>query len=390
MSTTAIKDGQRGTLQYRGHHHHHHHHSPSVNSLEAERADRISRLTGLSGVRGSPAGPPYRNANLPPYPAPTPSTVPAIPPAGAAGLTPAYFDAAGQPVAATKMSTVGSASATESIASTEVGGERFNLGDYRDEDMLTELDSISASGYMGADAMDEDLDNLTSHSLGGFEDHMSDDGNASLVDFGEGAGSTLSGPIYQRRPPTSLQGNTAASAATAYSAPEGGNPAVADGAPWSSNAPPQSGLAAGGRRDFAAHPSERETGSDTPVSQSAVRERCEARMMDGVALDQTAPLFATAPVVGGGGDHDVFLDTTTSGPVPIQPGAAAGAAIRHHPQHPHPPHSQQGFLPSQLPGLPSAARGTAERILGEDNTGEGASVRDDPASRGVPGEQSSD
>src|SRR5205814_1400183 len=31
-------------------------------------------------------------------------------------LTPAYFDAAGQPFAATKMSTVGSASATDSVA----------------------------------------------------------------------------------------------------------------------------------------------------------------------------------------------------------------------------------------------------------------------------------
>lgn len=387
MSTTAIKDGQRGTLQYRGHqhHHHHHHHSPSATSLEAERADRISRLTGLSGVRGPPAAPAYRNANFPPYPAPTPPGVPAIPPGGVGGLTPAYFDAAGQPVAATKMSTVGSASATESIASTEVGAERFTLGDYRDEDMLTELDSISASGYMGADVMDEDLDNLTSHSLGGFEDHMSDDGNASLVDFGEGAGSTLSGPIYQRRPPTSSQGTTAASAALALSALEGSNSgfAVTDGAPSSSIAP-QSGVTAG-RRDFVARPVERESGSDTPVSQSAVRERCEARMMDGVALDRTAP-FATPAAPTGAGDHDLFLDTTTSGPVPIQP-LATSATIRHQQRPPH-PHSQQALITPPQPSAPSSsAREAAEPSLGKESMGQGDSSVPDTALLVGPREQ---
>lgn len=53
---------------------------------------------------------------------------------------------------------------------------------------------------------------------------------------------------------------------------------------------------------------------DTPVSTSAQAERRDARMMDGVAAD------------GGGhvgtSDDDMFVDTTTRGPVPVQPGQA--------------------------------------------------------------------
>lgn len=50
---------------------------------------------------------------------------------------------------------------------------------------------------------------------------------------------------------------------------------------------------------------------DTPVSASAQAERRDARMMDGVAAD------------GGGhvgtSDDDMFVDTTTRGPVPVHP-----------------------------------------------------------------------
>lgn len=85
----------------------------------------------------------------------------------------------------------------------------------------TEVDS--ASGYVGAAHtdrtadMDIDEDNMTNRSVGQFDhdrdrdqeqeqdgDNMSDDGSASLVGFGEGANSTISGPIYVRRP---LPGN---------------------------------------------------------------------------------------------------------------------------------------------------------------------------------------
>ena len=124
-------------------------------------------------------------------------------------LTPAYFDARGQPVAATKMSTVGTASASAATTAT-TAQEDEDMGDAAadgtttttdtgDED-LRSMDTFeeegSASGYrdMEADPMEED------RSVGGFEDRMSDDGSASLVGFGEGAGSTVSGPIYHRRP----------------------------------------------------------------------------------------------------------------------------------------------------------------------------------------------
>lgn len=311
LSTTAIKDGHRGALHHRGHQH-----SPSTNSLEAERADRISRLTGLSSIsslRGPPAGLGQHSAHSP-HAIPTSSGSPANAVAAAtAALSPAYFDAAGQPVAVTKVSTVGSASATDSVGgrtndvTTEVGGDNSTLGEDRDEDMLTEMDSASASGYMGgdADAMDEDLDNLASRSVGGFEDRMSDDGSASLVGFGEGAGSTVSGPIYHRRPLPS-QGSSAPGAWGLERSSSG----MSEMATTSPN--PHHGGSSSGRREYGSRPWERE---DTPITQSAVRERREARMMDGVALDSSVPAAAAAD----DDDDDTFVDTTTHGPVPVQP-----------------------------------------------------------------------
>lgn len=99
----------------------------------------------------------------------------------------AYFDSNGQPTAANKISTVGTASATGSVGArttTEAGdGDSTEV----DEDVMSmdtnyrAMDVDSTSGV--ADPMDEDL---TSRSVGGFEDRMSDDGTASLVGFGEG------------------------------------------------------------------------------------------------------------------------------------------------------------------------------------------------------------
>lgn len=123
LSTTAIKDGQRGhalpTTGHRGHHQH-----ASLGSLEAERADRISRLAGLSSVsqlRSSPSAgsqPPANNSNSP-QTTPTSTGFPQHPPQSVAPQVlgvPAYFDSNGQPTAMTKMSTVGTASATESVS----------------------------------------------------------------------------------------------------------------------------------------------------------------------------------------------------------------------------------------------------------------------------------
>ncbi|GAB1317488.1 Myb dna-binding domain containing protein [Madurella fahalii] len=361
LSTTAIKDGHRGALHNRGHQH-----SLSTNSLEAERADRISRLAGLSTVstlRGPPAG-------FTPYNAITPQNVPVStilpgnnPATAAGGLTPAYFDATGQPIAATKISTVGSASATESVGgrtTTETGGDHDTLTEAdRNEDMLTEMDSASASGYMGTDPMDEDLDNLATQSVSGFEDRMSDDGSASLVGFGEGAGSTVSGPIYHRRPLPPQNTATGPGGVWGLERRSSGLSEVA-AAPMPANVSVGTGT---GRRDLT-RPSERETtGTDTPVSQSAVRERREARMVDGVALDSAAPPTAGAGAVSAttAANDDIFVDTTTRGPVPIQPTISA---IRETQQ----PHSHQQATQAQYiasTASPPSPREAAERIVRE-------------------------
>ncbi|KAL2268296.1 hypothetical protein VTJ83DRAFT_3142 [Remersonia thermophila] len=350
LSTIAIKDGHRGAIHKRSHLH-----SPSPNSLEAERADRISRLAGLSSVstlHNPTTGQPRHNVGSQ-QTMPTTSGLSAIP--TGAVLTPAYFDAAGQPVAITKASTVGSASATESVGgytstSTEVG-DNYTTSDDRDEDILTEMDSVSVSGCMVPDAMDEDLDNLTSHSVGTYEDRMSDDGNASLVGFGEGAGSTLSGPIYQRRP-HAVQG------AAAGQGPAFASPPEQSSSWYSEGTVPVSGpdLHYGGsalRRDFTAPvalPVERNSGSDPSIKQSTAREMLEARMLDGVAIDRTTPGVAPVGEVAAGAtvtgdDDDAFVDTTTRGPVPNSHIPTASAALAGESMHQHHPeisgHRQQ-------------------------------------------------
>lgn len=315
LSTTAIKDGHRGALNHRGHHH-----SLSTNSLEAERADRISRLPGL-GTVSSRGGPQY-NVGSSGSPQTTPMST-GFPSnhAQIGGRPPpplAYFDAAGQPTAATKISTVGTASATEGSVSgrsrttTLAGG---GPDDDQDHDMLTEMDSASASGYV--DAMDEDL---ASRSVGTFEAedrNMSDDENASLVGFGEGAGSTVSGPIYHRRNlPQQNHQTSNTSSHWANTGIERTNSGLSEVA-----APAGTATA---RRDAATRLSERsgdrESNDSTPASQSAIRERREARMVNGVALPPGAAHVGLNPagVVQATDDGDIFVDTTTGGPVPVQ------------------------------------------------------------------------
>lgn len=179
------------------------------------------------------------------------------------------------------MSTVGTASATESHVDDGYGdGSRTTAGE-RDEDMLStyrEAGSVASAGAY-PDAMDEDMDG-GNNSVGAYEDRMSDDGSASLVGFGEGAGSTVSGPIYNRRP---LPG-----AGPAHQQVWGQERTI-------------SGLS-DMRRD-------RDTpmGGDTPVSALTIQERRDARMMDGVAAEPP-PMYP--------GEQDAFVDTTFRGPVP--------------------------------------------------------------------------
>ncbi|OJJ84163.1 uncharacterized protein ASPGLDRAFT_46980 [Aspergillus glaucus CBS 516.65] len=187
LSTTAIKDGHQGHPHPHGRHAHHSSSTSlsSTNTLEAERADRISRLAGLERVataRASPTSQP-----------------------GGSGLAtqiiPGYFDS--QYNNSKERSTVGSASATTA----SVGGR-------------TTWASGSDFTFDG-DKMSEDPDDGAS-SVG----NISDEGNASLVGFGEGA-STVSGPISRpnlnrvssgRRTPSSLGSPTTASRANTIAA----------------------------------------------------------------------------------------------------------------------------------------------------------------------------
>ncbi|CRG83011.1 hypothetical protein PISL3812_00359 [Talaromyces islandicus] len=157
LSTTAIKDGHQGHTHPYAHHAHQSSSASAVSTstLDAERADRISRLAGLERVATARAG---GTQNFP---------------SGGAGApnlpsSQGYFDS--HPHMIKERSTVGSASATGSI------GGRTTWA--------------SGSDAFDADKMSEDHDDGTS-SMGG----MSDEGNASLVGFGEGASSTISGPV---------------------------------------------------------------------------------------------------------------------------------------------------------------------------------------------------
>lgn len=224
LSVVAIKDGAIGHGG-RGAGH------QSANILEAERADRISRLAGLGGVNAA------RNPNsLAPgnqYPA-------------------SYFDGAPQ---LRERSTVGSASATGSVDGRTTWANR----------------SIDYD----ADKMSEDQDDGVS-STGGF----SDEDKASLVGFGEGAGSTVSGPV-------STPYNTRASVSRTST---------------NVNAPstPRTGTMPGSA-----------SGQSTPMSgitPSAAAGSTDPRMMDGMSYDQDVvdTTMQPAPPIDQGTDGSRF------------------------------------------------------------------------------------
>ncbi|RKU42521.1 hypothetical protein DL546_004059 [Coniochaeta pulveracea] len=341
LSTVAIKDGHRGhptgNSQGPGHQH-----NPSTSSLEAERADRIARLAGLSSINQAR---PAQNSHL-------------SGPAGQQQLTPAWFDSQGQPVAAQKISTVGSASATTTTAQDDVDrdgdlemgeGENESLDtNYRDRDDVT-----SVSGYTNRD------EDMTTRSVGGFDDRLSDDGNASLVGFGEGAGSTVSGPIYHRRVIPNLNTLNQGSSAGA----------MASHGAWGIDRS-GSGLGEGlstGRRDTVrqlpiTNPGQGDgsetRSSDTPVSVNASKEHQQAVMVSGMAAD----------------DDDVFVDTTTSGPVPVRQNESA---IRE---------TQQIYSHQQTPGVQhpgSTSKEAAEQLI-RDRLGDDGNV-DAPMGSPSPG-----
>lgn len=385
-----------GSQQRLGHQHNH-----SANSLEAERADRISRLTGLSGMtslrpsyaanRGSvTSGGGGTSNRLASSGGASAQMTPGLSGVGGAfmlsgmpvpgPLTPAFFDAQGQPVAITKMSTVGTASATNSISGRTLGDSSTMDGSTMTEDDDMDDDDIRSMGtnyrYSGstghgvgggtdgrdADAMmmDDDQLDTANRSVGGYEyDRMSDDGSASLVGFGEGAGSTVSGPIYHRRPlpsTTSSAGAITANNAMAWATSlERTNSGLSDaamvgsasGASTTGGAPSGtasmatktqpgfafgSGSGGGGgvRRDFARSPLEYlrdASGGESNASGSGVggtedgrlaglHDRRDMRLIDGMAMDDRL-IRRGSHMAQSSADDDAFVDTTRHGPFPL-------------------------------------------------------------------------
>ncbi|KGO69335.1 hypothetical protein PITC_095170 [Penicillium italicum] len=152
LSTTAIKDGHQGQ-PFPHARHSQCSFTTSTTTPEPERTDRISRLAGLGCITTTSAGQQASSSHiLPPY-------------------APAYFETH---AALNKCSTVGSGSATGSIAGC--------------------MTWASDSDAYDAGEISEDYDQGNGTSSVG-----SDEGNENQVRFGECANSTSSGPIP--RPP---------------------------------------------------------------------------------------------------------------------------------------------------------------------------------------------
>lgn len=103
--------------------------------------------------------------------------------------------AGGQAPVGKDRSTVGSASATGSTgnkttwASGSMSGDRD--GDAEDTEDAMDMDVTPSE----ADMMDQDRERTDDRRSGSSVAGTSEDGNTSLVGFGEGAGSTVSGPV---------------------------------------------------------------------------------------------------------------------------------------------------------------------------------------------------
>ena len=105
-----------------------------------------------------------------------------------------YFDQHGTPVIGKERSTVGSASATGSMG----GRTTWASGSGSD---VYEGDKMSVGTGPEAEAEPVIGDGDETSSVGG----MSEEGNASLVGFGEGASSTVDGPVSSVPPAVLLQ-----------------------------------------------------------------------------------------------------------------------------------------------------------------------------------------
>ncbi|KAK2823887.1 hypothetical protein FQN49_007519 [Arthroderma sp. PD_2] len=263
LSTVAIKDGHQGA---RRPHTHRPHRSASnasetsTTTLDAERADRISRLAGLerlsartaSGGSGNPLHPHHHS-----------------------GLSHGqeYFDS--HPHMLKERSTVGSASATESMSRGSLGGRTRTTWASGSDDVYGHDEPIGGE--------DVDADDADARST----DAFSDEGNASLVGFGEGANSTVSGPIS-----TAVQRVAAAGLSRQSSSMTGvSTTAVTNSSPTSSRFSHPITY-----QHQSQQPPQSPTGSHTPGPRAA---GVDAQMLDGMTYDE-----------------DV-VDTTARSPLPV-------------------------------------------------------------------------
>jgi hypothetical protein len=173
---------------------------------------------------------------------------------------PGYFDHV--PALAKERSTVGSASATGSI------GGRTTWA--------------SGSDIFDPDRISEDHDDGVS-SNGGF----SEEGNASLVGFGEGASSTISGPISTSgaRIPTSARQSSMAGGNTSPSASRPGGPAPSAFTQHTTSSPMGGGTVP---------PSSPSPASSTTTEPRNSDEN-DARMVDGMTFDSDVIDTAARP-----------------------------------------------------------------------------------------------
>ena len=256
LSTVAIKDGHRGHLP------HHSSQAPPFTSntshtstLDAERADRISRLAGLERVAGPRPSPFNPNQPSASFASGTAST-------NATPTAPGYFDPSNPTFK--ERSTVGSASATGSVGgrTTWASGSDSGLGAPTDPDKMSETtqDPDELSARMDA-ASNPNMDDMETSSNGGF----SDDANASLVGFGEGA-RTPARHSGIGSPAMPLQGQKPGNAVPMHLFPSAGG----DGRASASSS------------------------LTTQTTASAAEATRDARMIDGMTYDEGSPFVDTA------------------------------------------------------------------------------------------------
>ncbi|EEA19633.1 hypothetical protein TMatcc_009772 [Talaromyces marneffei ATCC 18224] len=301
LSTTAIKDG------HQGHPHPHARHThqsssasaTSTSTLEAERADRISRLAGLERIATARAGGGGGGGGNQNIVSGVGSLAPTVT-SGHFGQQPysannnnnynnqqGYFDSYPQQLLKER-STVGSASATGSV-----GGQTT---------------WASGSDAFDPDKMSEDQDHDSSVS-DDVDDRMSDEGNASLVGFGEGANSTISGPISTISAPAGGGGGSGVGAPGGLVRLQSSSSTGTNPRPSTFGSPPgnQNSGGFGSNNPYATISQQQQRFFTPSPAGSNTPEPCDdARMVDGMTYDSDIvdTTVRTPRLVGGPNDQD--------------------------------------------------------------------------------------